>query len=416
VAVDVTRVVARALNGGDDDLMYQALELRGSPARGPESWWRDRLGLLKRVVFAPLRQRFRHPAAPMTGDVGAFDVTRGLGDYRRAFARRHFAEEIDFVGAQSEVLPKTGRGPWLRWYLLGIGAALLAFFDASERRYFWLGGMLLEIQAIARALPGLRRVYCFAMFDRRPYLVATFLARRTHVEVVPVFQNIPLYRNCRFLHLELPVVLTSAVNLPEVDYFRSRGWFRATEIVYRSQEFGAEVARAEPSVDIGFFSSGEWARADGLYQSRDVEAVRAGEFGDNPYARKAQWLVETLADYAREAGRSLRIYPHPYERRLWTEHGIEPPYAHLSDGERVTIDRSGEHSREKMFEPRAAVSLQSSFIWERLDLGLDASFIFEFQDREMNAYLRESLGRYAANVFADDAELRRHLDAAFGRG
>jgi len=362
--------------------------------------------------------QFRDASALSSAHV-AFDPAAGrerMRAYRSFFVERYFEQPVDFVGRGQIRAASARRGPWLRWYLFGILAGLAAFLDFGERRYMWWGMVLADVQAYVRVVRDLETVYCFGLYDRRPYVLAAYLARHTRTRVVLVYQNIPLYRNCRHLHLRVPVVLTSRVNLPEAEYFRSQGLFKPSEIVYKSQEFVLDFADLEPSapiVDIGFFSSGEWARMGGLYQSDDAEAIRAGGFADNEYARTSETIAAALAVYAREHGLTLRIYPHPLERRLRNEHGILPPYAALADGQSVTIDESGESSRRKIYEPRVAVSLQSSFIWERLDLGLDASFIYEWGDAEKNPFLREALGPFVDNLFRDADELAAKLDRVF---
>lgn len=408
---DLAVFVAEAINLSPDYLMNQALELRGSPSRGPASWARDRLGLLKRLVLAPWR--IRRNAKPLSGGAVVFDV--GLSPeyqaHRAAFVEQHFAEKVDFVSASTPRRAPGGEADWRRWYRFGLDVALRGLIDFSDRRYFWLGQQLLEIQSLALASPGIERAYVFRLFDRRPYLAATFLARHTDAQVRCVFQNIPLWRNCRFFHLDVPVVVTSRVNVPEVEWLERQGYFRASEVIYRSQEFvGAMPERSEPTVDIGFISSGEWARREGLYQVTDIESVRRGDHADNRFANKALWLAEALARYARAHGRSLRLYPHPYERLLAREHGIEAPWMRLVDGETVTLAEEAPDSRAAIYEPRVAVSLQSSFIWERLDLGLDASLIYDFGDDDVNVFKRESLGEYAGNVFSDERELYAELD------
>lgn len=416
MSFDATRFVTRAINRGDDEIMDRALAVRLLPAAGPRSWLADRLGFVATAILTPWKRRFTR-SSPLAGATIVYDVgtAEHIREHRRFFVRHHFGEEVDFVGRWEERVPQGGRGPWLRWYALGFAASLLALTDVSGRRYRWLGGLLLDVQSLARALPGMRRAYVFGLHDRRPYLIVTFLAKHTGVEVLPVFQNIPLYRNCRFFHLEVPVVVTSRVNVVEVEHFRAQGDFRATEVVYRGGEYVADTAGlvpGPPAYDIGYFSSGEWAREGGLYQSDDADAIGRGDLADNVYAKTAERLVEALAAFARANGRTLRVYPHPMERRLWNDHGIEPPYAGLEDGCTVTIDRSGRDSRTRIHEPRVAVSLQSSFIWERLDLGLDDSYIYEFADQSLNVFARESLGRYAKNVFRDEAELLEKVGAA----
>ncbi len=417
---DAERWILSRLGGaGDLELFREALAVRLLPDAGPPSWWRDRLRFLRSALVTPARTHLA--AAPLLASPHvAFDPAAGrekMRAYRSFFVERYFGERLDFVG-RGELRSSDGRGgPWVRWYLFGVIAALLALLDFTDRRYLWWSHVLADIQAYVRILNRVQTVYCFGLYDRRPYVLAAFLERHTQVRVVLVYQNIPLYRNCRHLHLHVPVVLTSKVNLAEAEYFGRRGTFNPSEIIYKSQEFVldlVELPPAEPVYDIGFFSSGEWARKGGLYQSDDAAAIAAGAFVDNEYARMADEILAELADYSREHDLTLRIYPHPLERRLRTEDGIDPPYARLVDGRFVTLDENGESSRRKIYEPRVAVSLQSSFIWERLDLGLDASFIYEWSDVERNPFSRAALGPYSTSLFRDVEELRSMLDEALG--
>jgi hypothetical protein len=416
--IDAERLALRVLGGPDGlGLFEEALEVRLLPEPGPASWWRDRLRFLRSAAASPLRAAFG-AAPPLSSSTLGYDPAAGreaMREYRRHFVKRHFDREVDFVGRGQIRSSRRHRGPWLRWYLFGLLVALLSLLDLSARRYLWWAGIFADIQAFARVRRASERVYLFGLYDRRPYVMGAFLKRHTDLEVYLVYQNIPLYRNCRHLHFAVPVVLTSRVNLAEVEYYRSLGQFRATDVIYASQEFGLDMAGLEPSpprYDIGFFSSGEWARKGGLYQSDDVDAIRRGAFLGNEYALKATEILDALAEYGRSHGRTLRVYPHPLERRLKSKHGIEPPFARLADGQTLSVDWSGESSRAKIYEPTAAVSLQSSFIWERLDLGLDSSFIYEWDDAEKNPFAREALGAYARNLFQDVRELAEELDAA----
>ncbi len=261
--------------------------------------------------------------------------------------------------------------------------------------------------------PELERVYVFGLYHRRPYLLGTWLARHSDAEVSFVYQNIPLARNCRFLHLPVRVVLTSRVNLAEAAYFHAQGIFASDDLVYAGQEYAIDTAHLNPtapSFDIGFYSSGEWARREGLYQPDDIEAVRRGAYVGNPYDRAGRELLDALVSYAQEHQRTLRIYLHPLERRLLNEHGIEPPFAPVVDGGLITMETAEGDSRRSMYACRVAVSLQSSFIWERLDLGLDDSFIFEFAEQEMNVFERAALGPYVRNVVTSAEELVSKVD------
>lgn len=419
--VNVEHLAYRLLAGPDDAyLRNMALDTRGYPRRGPQSWLRDRIGFLLMQVRAPFSRRFRGSGRAALS-VAAYDPgaeVPSVRAYREHFIREYFDEDITFLTRASTPAASSAasRLRGAAWLLAGTGLALLAFLDVSERRYSWLASSFLDARAFARALPTLKKVYVFALYDRHSYMAAAFLHAHTDVTVVPVFQNIPLHRNCRYFHMSIPVVMTSAVSKQEAGYYSQRGEFRASDLIYHPHEFLLDMQRigeAGPSVDIGYFSSGEWARRDGLYQVRDPEIVKSGIHRGNPYDRAMSAVLEALAVYAHQRGRTLMIYPHPFERTLMREHGIEPPYAALEDGVHIRIDRSGEpNSRLRIREPRVAVSIQSSFIWERIDLGLDESYVFELEDPDLNPFLSEALGPYRRNVLRSVDELIDRLDEA----
>ena len=420
--VDLQRIVNRAINGGDTrlELMAEALGVRALPSAGPRRWWRDRLRFLASAAVTTLRVARRDAPVLASSAVVCFP---GNGDahtreVRAFFVRHHFGVESDCLGREAWRRPRRrAAAAWWLWWLRGVGWALLGLADWSERRYAWLGGALVDMQLFKRLEGELDQVYVFALYDRRQYLLLTFLARHTRLTVTAVYQNIPLARNCRHLHVAVPVVLTSKVNLCEVDYYRAQGSFWPLKVTYASQEYALDthdLAPHAPLYDIGYYSSGEWARREGLYQVRatDVERVRRGDFADNPYARAAADQLAALAAYARKEQRTLRIYPHPLERGFMRD-GIAPPYATLADGDSVSIDGGSDAtSRHTIYEARVAVSLQSSFIWERLDLGLDDSFLHEFPDPAMNVFERAALGRYARNVCPGSDDLMAKVDAA----
>ena len=418
--LNLDRIASRLIFGHRDlHVARLAMDERGFPQRGPSSWIKDRFLFMATVTSAPVRYRGIGPAP--TGTIVYDPASREpkSREYRRFFIEHYFGEEIAFLGRHET--PRSddwkARLRSARWYSLGIVLGLFAFLDWSPRRYRWLAASLLDIRAYVRALDGIDRAFVFAMYDRRSYLIAGFLHRHTNIEVIPVYQNVPLQRNCRYLHMRIPIILTSKVNLHEAAYFRAKGGFLASEFNYRPQEFLLDtinLERQKPSVDIGFFSSGEWARREGLYQVRDPEIVSSGVLRGSAYDIQSDEIVRALAAYAQRMQRSLVIYPHPFERTLMRDFGIAPPYADLDDGTCVRIDDSeGLNSRSRIYECEVAVSLQSSFIWERLDLDLEKSFIFEWSDGSKNPFLREALGPYSSALFRDVDELIAKLDNAF---
>jgi hypothetical protein len=424
--MNAERLILEMVNGGDAELdaFQAAVDDRVLPLRGPRSWMLDRAGLLYTVFVGPLRANARRPATPAARSV-FYEVAARSAKVRAAktsFVRAHFDEDVDFLLTHD----LKGRGGPRRmtvrerrmaraWRRRARIAALATLLDPG-RRYRWWGHVFAAINTLAQAVDQYDVAYVSKPWDRRCYCIATFLQRHTHAEVRVVYQSMPLYGVQRRLHVPVTAVVTSRVNVPEAEYFRAAGDFLAARIVYRSGEFIDERAALVPrcpEYDLGFFASGDWAREDGLVWARDIDQVRAGAYCGNVYARLAQQVLEGLADYATSRQRTLRIYMHPYERRLLHEHGIEPPYRGLADGTLVTIDDRPGNSRDAHYEPDVAVALRSSSIWQRIDLGLERSFIYAFEDPGLGNVLPEALGEYQRNVFRSVPELVAKLDACF---
>ena len=424
--MNAERLILRIVDGGKEDLdaFQAALADRDLPLRGPRSWLLDRAGLLYTVFVGLLRAEARRPASPATRSV-FYELGAQREQVRKAktsFARTHFDEDVDFLLTHR----LKGRGGPRRmtvherrlsrgWRRRARIAALATLLDPC-RRYRWWGHVFAAINTLAQAVDQYDVVYVTKPWDRRCYCVATFLQRHTSAEVRVVFQSMPLYGTQRRLHVPVTAVVTSKVNVPEAEYFRAAGEFRAAEIVYRSGEFVDERAALVPSsplYDIGYFASGDWAREDGLIWARDIEQVHAGAYRGNVYERYAQQVLEALVEYATLRQRTLRIYMHPYERRLLHEHGIEPPYRELADRALVTIDDRPGNSRDAHYEADVAVALRSSTIWQRIDLGLERSFMFAFEDPALGNVLPEALGEYQRNVFRSIPDLFAKLDTCF---
>jgi hypothetical protein len=339
-----------------------------------------------------------------------------------AFAHTHFGDEVDFFLAHrlkgrgpARVMTKQEERFARSWRWRARLSALATLFD-RHGRYRWWGHVFATIHTFAQAVDEYDTVYITKPYDRRSYVLATMLQRHTLKQVRLVYEGMPLYGNQSRLHVPVVAVVTSKVNVPEAEYFRVRGQFRASEIVYRSSEFVEELAALEPSppkYDIGFIASGDWARENGMTWARDIERVRAGEYRGNVYERHSQMVLDALVAYAQSRSRTLRIYMHPYERRLLRDHGIEPPYRSIADGGLITIDDRPGDSHDAFYEMDVAVALRSGLIWQRVDLGLDRSFMYDFEDRSLGNVLREALGEYQHIMFASIEELYARLDECF---
>ncbi|MGO8683496.1 MAG: hypothetical protein ACLQUT_02790 [Thermoleophilia bacterium] len=426
--MNVERRLLRLMNAGDQDieLFQRALAPRVLPNHGPRTWLFDRAFFLY-ITVVRMARAAAVPAAPSSRavvyDPGARDETRRAN--RAYFIHEYFGEEVDFLltdllkgAGEARTMTVGERLAARRWRWRARRAALASFLDFSSRRYRWWGDVFSTVHTFAQALEQIDKAYIGLPYDRRSYVLATWLQRHTAIKPFIIFQSMPLYGNQRDLHVPVTVILTSKVNIPEVNYYIEQGHFKAGEVLYRSQEYLLErvgIEPAPPLYDIGFFSTGDWARVDGTYWAVDLEKVRQGAYRGNIYEAQSMRVLEALVDYARSRRRTLRIYLHPYERRLLNDEGIEPPYKGLADGQWVTIDERPGNSRVAHYEPDVAVALRSGTIWERIDLGLDRSFMYVYEDLSLGNLLPEAMGEYQRNLFRSVGELFAKLDECFAQ-
>lgn len=419
----------RTLASGDDlELMWRSLDLRmiwaykrGDRARGM-AWVRDRAALFGHVALYPLR-RLSRPKRRLMSRVLVWDPAAGRSDVRASrtyFIETSVGETPDFVGYDDTAPVCDGRtrvGLMARIWAHGLWIGVLGFFDLSGTRLSYIGRAFVQILDAAAVAECTDRLYTFSTAEPIAYVAATYLRDRLGVDVRLVPGNTLLYRWQRCCHLRAPIVLCSKAQEYELAYFAERRMNNAGPATYAGNEYALDLVGAdtEPKVDLAYFSSGMWARIGGLARTDDLEGIRAMRYADNPYYRATEDILTTMTGIARERGCHMRIYLHPYERLLIAEHGIEPPYAGLADGELVTLDTSPGSSRPRMWEAKVAVSLQSTIIWERLDAGLPASFMYRFDDPEMNWFDPDAIGPFAYASFSDMVALQeRIVDALDG--
>lgn len=424
--MNIERRLLRLMNAGDEDieLFARALAPRLLPMHGPKTWVADRAFFLY-ITVVRMARAAAVPASPSSRTVVYDPGGRDAADRanRAYFIREYFGEEVDFLltdllkgtGGPREMTSRERRAA-RRWRWRARRAALASFLDFSKRRYRWWGDVLSTVHTFAQALDHIDKAYVARPYDRRSYVIATWLQRQARIKALIIFQSMPLYGNQRDLHVPVTVVLTSKVNIPEVRYFAAQGHFKAGEVLYRSQEYLLERAAMQPApplYDIGFFSTGDWARIDGTYWASDIDKVRAGDYRGNVYEKMSMRILEALVNYARSHQRTLRIYMHPYERRLLNDEGIEPPYRGFADGRWVSIDERPGNSRVAHYEPDVAVALRSGTIWERIDLGLERSFMYVYEDLSLGNLLPAAVGEYQRNLFYSTDELFAKLDECF---
>lgn len=378
-------------------------------------WFTDRIFFCLKVILRPLIQITKGFEFLKT-EIIVYDPSSNVAEtrnYRKIFIKHYFKENVDFIGWKEKIkiTPNILLWPTLKLYIYSVFISLFSFLDFSKRDYKWLGSVFPELLNILLIQKDIKKIYIFCMEVPAQYLYATYINNYTKIQIYLINANIPI-KEQRYCHLNVPAVLCSKVQLNEINYYINNGYNKTSKIIYCSNVFIADLLNVRPTAPkyhIGYFSSGEWARINGLFRvklsKREIKKVREMHFNNNLYYIKSKEILSFLVRFGKIHNLRLKIYLHPYERLLLKKYKISPPYMNFVDNENIFIDIEGNNSRDKIYEPFVAISIQSSFIWERLDLGLMRSYIYEFKDEKYNSFLPESLGNYKEYLFKSTEEL-----------
>jgi hypothetical protein len=123
--------------------------------------------------------------------------------------------------------------------------------------------------------------------------------------------------------------------------------------------------------DISFYSSGTWAREDGIWRIDDIQRIRSLSLVDNEIYRFEESLIVEFATLSRARSIKSIIYLHPYERYLLSTYGIRPPYLPLVTG----LELSAEPGHSDIASAPTSVTMCSSVMYDRHPLGLQTLFL-----------------------------------------
>lgn len=253
--------------------------------------------------------------------------------------------------------------------------------------------------------------YVFYLNHPVSYMLSIWLEKKSKSKVFLHLGNNPIFLWNYPLPFRSTLIASSVLQLEEIKYLK------LDNIVdFCPDEFILDthlIKKTIPTVDIGIFSSAEWSRLDGLYRTSDLEGVASYKYAKNKvYERFFEGLI-LIKEFAIEHDLVVKIYPHPHERWLIAQE-IIPPYLDLIDDKYVFFDASGnESSRERIYETKVAISYHSSFIWERLTLGLTESYHFEFEDDTLDLVNSAAIGKFKDNLFKKNDELIFKLSKLF---
>jgi len=259
------------------------------------------------------------------------------------------------------------------------------------------------------------KIYFFNYLSVPSYLSAKTIAKKhSSINVYYVYTSGILYETCRYDEFEnTNIILGSKLQFDEIKYYQNKNWMKLENCTL--MHWGVdniklfETYSQKQTIDIGLFSSGEWARPDGFLRAENLEEIKNYKYTENVYYEVFEKIVNELTN-EKYRSQQIKVYFHPYEKYLMNTHKIYPPFwEKLANCDNVILDISEQPSN--FFESKLAIVVFSSITIDRLDYDLDTLFFLPQNKRKEFIGLppRKVYKSYDKNIYSNFNEFRNKL-------
>lgn len=223
--------------------------------------------------------------------------------------------------------------------------------------------------------------YIFRLYGGYSYFVSLYLSQFMKRKVYAIMGSSYMYKKRYSFFPECVVCICADYQRVEVNNYINKGWFVCKDVRmtgFEEYDLIKDIKPTPPIYDIGIYSSGWWARREGMYQVTDVDKIRTMQYCNNIYYNNFLIILEEIGRYSKNRNLKVIVYPHPYERRLKREYGIECPYRDIMLKYGFSYDEDQNTSSiSKIFECNVGVGIASTIIAQRWSLGLKGISLFD---------------------------------------
>ncbi len=254
------------------------------------------------------------------------------------------------------------------------------------------------------------KIYIYGrLYQVEYYIAALLLSEVCGLRVTYLIGSGIIYSNKRYTYLpKVDMVAGSIVQVEEIRSLEKQNYFNSRSL----HKWGSINETTDSTVkhrtyDIGIYSSGEWARKNGLLRENDINKIIAGLHLTNSRYRVFRSVMEQVV--TEFFGLRIKLYMHPFERSLFAK-GIIPPYYHFLRNCGVEIDSEMGGSIERIHECSIGISLISTIIYERWDCGLGGYIYNDPDATEKNRLFDpDFLGKFSSFVYSSPEDLVNKL-------
>jgi hypothetical protein len=287
----------------------------------------------------------------------------------------------------------------------------------SKHNVAWLPEMYRQLlQIIMLSDSNIRMVFYYA-FTPTTYICSYLATSLYRNEGVLLTSNTTVFPHNRYTYLpKCNLGPCSKFQLIETDNFIRNNWINVKAVeLWGLEEVDvySRLIEQNAEYDICIYSSGSWARNENLFRVRDINLLRSYKYLDTPGYKMFFNLIELIVKLKSHNKKlNIIVYPHPYERKLFLENEIAPPYLKLLEQNSIDFDITGENSIGNIYKSKVSISVSSTMTTDRWHLGLPA-FIFDGRQKEYEKIIsvrREYVGGYQKYCYSSMEELESKLN------
>ncbi|KKN55944.1 hypothetical protein LCGC14_0577420, partial [marine sediment metagenome] len=163
------------------------------------------------------------------------------------------------------------------------------------------------------------KVFFYAFIYRPDYYLAALVLSQ-YTDVFYIAGSASFYYNRRYLYLpNVTLISCGLVQNKEIDSLIEKGSIKIKDKLLGNSIFDQSAMKDFDNYyyDIGIYSSGEWAREDGLLMSNNYKRIRSRYFCNNPYYSTFLSILEAIIDLISSRKFKAKLYFHPYEKDLY---------------------------------------------------------------------------------------------------
>lgn len=360
---------------------------------------------LIRILISPLFFRTISIKDNSQFIIEPYDLISYRSEYVKSFSKSQ--NQVIFITGKKTLLPKKSKYLFLLIWKIFLKAAILNFFirNKGETKYLW------PIYNFILSFDGSKNHQYFFF---RPYSLSIYISLLILSKLYPSTEYYLVTSNTsffprRYTHLpEVNLIYCSNFQKNELNFFQKLGWSSFNRVLFGGLEEVNQFRKLlpqKPIYDIGIYSSGFWARKDGLSRVNNFKKIRNYYYSDNDYQKDFELLLITLGCISKKYNLKSKLYFHPYEKELFHKFKIIPPY--LNTLKKFQINYffdDKENSIHSVYESSIGCGLFSTILTDRWNIGLNSLlYIKNPKSEHINP---KYLGKKSSHVFfkLDDFE------------